>query len=189
MEKIKVLTTLDEVKAISDPLKYRILMSYIKKDEPATVKQIADAINEVPAKVHYHVKKMESLGILELIYTKEIKGIIAKYYQPTAEKFEIKCESDIMNSNKQLVIAEKQRLVGEIYDTSKNEFFEQVNRNANKSEKIKGHFGISELYLDDNEMKEFEELLNEFMTTHCNKLDKKENKDTYHCFIALFETK
>jgi predicted transcriptional regulator len=188
MEKIKILTTLEEVKAISDPLKYRILMSYIKKDEPATVKQIADSINEVPAKVHYHVKKMESLGILELIYTKEIKGIIAKYYQPTAEKFEIKCESDITNSNKQLVVAEKQRLIGEIYDTSKNEFFEQVNKSTNSDNKIKGNFGISELYLNDDEMKEFEELMGEFMTKHSVKQNE-EDKTKYHCFVALFETK
>ena len=43
-----------------------IMKQYYKLGKPATVKQIADEMNEVPAKVHYHVKKLESVGILKL---------------------------------------------------------------------------------------------------------------------------
>ncbi len=42
-------------------------------------------MGEVPAKVHYHVKKLESAGILKLQHTKEINGIVAKFYQPTVD--------------------------------------------------------------------------------------------------------
>lgn len=57
--------------------------------KPATVKQIADKLGEVPANIHYHVKKLEKSNIVSLDHTEEIRGIIAKYYKPTAERFEI----------------------------------------------------------------------------------------------------
>lgn len=107
---------------MSDPFKYRILMTFYKMEQPATVKQIADAINEVPANVHYHVKKMEQAGILQLIHTKEINGIIAKYYEPTAKTFDIRCSEELEEPNKKLMLAESQQMVSEVYNSSKNTF-------------------------------------------------------------------
>lgn len=62
---------------------------YFRLNKPSTVKQIADEMGDVPAKVHYHVKKLEMAGILRLNHTKEINGIIAKYYEPTAKTYKI----------------------------------------------------------------------------------------------------
>ena len=78
-----------EIKAFSDPYRMMIMKQYYKLARPATVKQIADEMGEVPAKVHYHVKKLESVGILKLKHTKEINGIIAKFYEPTAQTFKV----------------------------------------------------------------------------------------------------
>jgi Predicted transcriptional regulators len=90
MEETKELNTVEEIKVLSDPFRYKILNCFYKVGVPSTVKQIADNLGEVPAKVHYHVKKMEKTGILILTHTKEVNGIVAKYYEPTAKRFEIK---------------------------------------------------------------------------------------------------
>ncbi|MGL5244429.1 MAG: ArsR/SmtB family transcription factor, partial [Sarcina sp.] len=85
MRDVVSLTTLEQIKAYSDPYRLKIITFLRNNREAATVKEIADFFGEVPAKVHYHIKKLEKAGILELVRTKEIKGIIAKYYYLTAE--------------------------------------------------------------------------------------------------------
>jgi len=89
MKNVKILTTLEEIKSFTDPYRIIIMKHYFRLNKPSTVKQIADEMGDVPAKVHYHVKKLEAAGILRLNYTKEINGIVAKYYEPTAKTFKI----------------------------------------------------------------------------------------------------
>lgn len=89
MKNVKVLTTLDEIKSFSDPYRIIIMKHFFRLKRPATVKQIADEMGDVPAKVHYHVKKLVASGLLKLNHTKEINGILAKYYEPTAKMFHI----------------------------------------------------------------------------------------------------
>lgn len=89
MKETKNLTDLVAIKAYSDPFRMMILKSYFKINRPATVKQISDEMKEVPAKIHYHVKKMVASGILKLCFTKEVNGITAKFYEPCAKSFNI----------------------------------------------------------------------------------------------------
>lgn len=119
------LTTLDEIKAFSDPYRVQILRCLKHFGEPATVKQIADEMGEVPAKVHYHVKKLEKVGILELVYTKEINGIIAKYYNLTAKTFTIK-NSDYESPTFKLFLDKTQTLIANVFDDAKRIFLNQV---------------------------------------------------------------
>ena len=81
MDKVKVLRSLEEVKALSDPYRFKILNCFYEMKKPATVKQIADKLGEVPANIHYHVKKLEKFDIVRLHHTEEIRGIVAKYYK------------------------------------------------------------------------------------------------------------
>lgn len=77
----------------------------------ATVKQIADKLGEVPANIHYHVKKLEKFDVVRLHHTEEIRGIVAKYYKPTAERFEIQCTEDIDKAARTLILGETQRMI------------------------------------------------------------------------------
>jgi DNA-binding transcriptional ArsR family regulator len=125
MEKVKSLNTLEEIKAFSDPYRIQILNSFYKFGEPVTVKQIADCMGEVPAKVHYHVKKMESAGILRLTHTREINGIIAKYYEPTAKQFIID-RPDLDPENLGKVWNEAQNAIIASYNTSQKIFLDNM---------------------------------------------------------------
>lgn len=86
-EKVRVLSTDEEIRIVSDPYRLRILNIYSENDKPMTVKEVAVAMEEVPAKVHYHVKKLLSIDILELDHVEVIKGIHAKYYRLVTEAF------------------------------------------------------------------------------------------------------
>jgi predicted transcriptional regulator len=89
MKKEKVLSTLEEIKTISDPFRLKILFLFDEDNTPMTVKQMAVKLEEVPSKVHYHVKELERIGVLEIVKTQEKSGIVEKFYLPTAETFKV----------------------------------------------------------------------------------------------------
>src|SRR5579875_2308990 len=74
--------TLEQLRAIADMLRLRIVD--LLYERPMTVTQLAERLGIAPAKVHYHVRELEKVGLLRLVETREKGGILEKYYQPVA---------------------------------------------------------------------------------------------------------
>lgn len=87
MQEMIVLSDLERIKALSDPLRIQVLRLLI--DRQATVKQIADNLCHSPAKIHYHVKELERKNVINLVETIEKGGIMEKYYRAAAKKYKI----------------------------------------------------------------------------------------------------
>jgi DNA-binding transcriptional ArsR family regulator len=183
------LTTVEEIKAFSDSYRYKILMCFYKMKQPATVKEIAVALNEVPANVHYHVKKLEKVGILELIHTKEINGIIAKYYEPTAKDFHINCANETSEPAKKLILSESKQIIAQLYDDSKNTFLEHMDHLIDSNNKTNRTVSMENLYLTDQDAKKLAQYIKKFMDDHS--YNNEDNKDIkkFHCFFSICETK
>lgn len=182
MEEVKVLKTIEDIRAFSDPYRMQILDLFNRFDQPATVKQIADELGEVPAKVHYHVKKLESAGILRLVYTREINGILAKYYEPTAKKYFIE-RQDIDPSISTAVLNEAQKLITNAYNSSQKIFLE----NMGTSHAVIS-MALEDIYLTEEEFKEFDSYIQDFSSKHSKKNSKNNSKE-FHFFSTLIEIK
>jgi len=87
MKKIFTITGLSQLKALSDPLRQRILDGFSAK--PATTRQVAESLGEKPTKLYHHVDLLEQAGLIKLIETRPNRGTVEKYYQATARKFAI----------------------------------------------------------------------------------------------------
>lgn len=59
------------------------------KNEALTAKQVATKLNKSTGSVHYHVQILYDGGLLELVDTKEKRGIIEKYYKAKSAHFYI----------------------------------------------------------------------------------------------------
>ena len=187
MKKIITLNTPEQIKTFSDPYRLQIMFSYKKFNRPATVKEIADSMGETPAKVHYHVKKMLEAGILQLSHTKEIKGIIAKYYDLTAESFSLKY-NDTNSQIAKLLKSEFQRAISSIYDESKRIILNEIDsieniQNSNDDIDDMKDFMLSNIYLTDEEAKELRRIIKEFSDKNKNN---KEGLKEFHFFSVLF---
>src|SRR5947209_5417117 len=79
--------TIEQLRAIADLLRLRIVD--VLKEKPMTVTQLGEVLGEAPAKVHYHVRELEKVGLLRLVETREKGGILEKYYQPIARDFSV----------------------------------------------------------------------------------------------------
>lgn len=178
MEESKNLTTLDEIKAINDPYRLQIIFCFQRMGRAATVKEIADNLGEVPAKIHYHVKKLEAANILQLSHTKTVNGIIAKYYELTAREFHISVDSMDPDISKQVARQNVKLMVLAAYDSSKRIVMEHTPEDTNIM------LGTNTLYLTDEKAKELKNMIREFVKVH--KINKgEENAKEYHFFNLL----
>ncbi len=188
MKKIRTLTSLEEIKVFSDPYRLQILRCFNLLGEPATVKQIADEMGEVPAKVHYHVKKMEKIGILELMYTKEINGIIAKYYNPTAESFTVK-NSNLESPMFKSFLDKTQGLISNVFDDGKRIFLEQLDSdNAyNSQESEDGFLTSSYVYLTQKQYCDLQKHIKELSEGNTKK--DSDGKEKYFLLSSIIKIK
>lgn len=181
MKALKKLTDMKAIKAYSDPFKMIILKTYFKLGRPATVKQIADDMGEVPAKVHYHVKKLVEAEILKLDHTKEINGILAKFYLPTAQRFEVHHEKFNPEDAIRLDTHASHHNVLDVFDEHRNTVLETIDKASNHD-----HFVLSgELYLTQDEYQEMVEMLEKY---HMSNKRKNSKKKCYKILTSVAQT-
>lgn len=173
MRKEKVLSTLEEIKVISDPFRFKILVLFNKESGALTVKQMAVKLEEVPSKVHYHVKELERIGVLEIVETKEKGGIIEKFYLPTAEIFKVKKDIGILEED------EYEKASENLISIMHEDFLESM-KSKTKGEKKQLNYGLT--YLTDEEVEELTELITGYMKDK----EQRENARAYMFGYVLF---
>jgi DNA-binding transcriptional ArsR family regulator len=70
---------------LGDPRRMRILEILVR--EQASVKQLAEMIQESPQTTHYHTKQLEKTGLIEIVAKQEVRGAVEKFYRATADRF------------------------------------------------------------------------------------------------------
>ena len=81
-----VIKDLETLKVLTDPMRLQILELMAK---PITVKVVAKSLDMPPTKLYYHVSQLEEHGIIRVVATRVVSGIIEKQYQVTAKSFSI----------------------------------------------------------------------------------------------------
>jgi DNA-binding transcriptional ArsR family regulator len=80
-----VINTIQQFKAISDPVRSRILG--IIQNQPVTAKQIADRLGATPGAIGHHLHVLEAAGLAQVVARRLVRGIVANYYTRTARIF------------------------------------------------------------------------------------------------------
>ena len=82
---MKKITTLDDpryVKALSHPLRVRILA--ILEERTASPVQLADMLDASLGVVSYHVRTLERFGLIKLVRTNPVRGAVEHHYRANA---------------------------------------------------------------------------------------------------------
>lgn len=146
----KVLTTMEEVKTYSDPYRLQILNVFHRLGKPATVKEVADELGELPAKVYYHVKKLEKVGLLSLVETREINGIIAKYYEVFPGEIIVSRGTEEDEPMRRVVAAENASHITALFEQNKQSFVQRLDAGDHSSV----HLLNRAIYVSEEEAKE-----------------------------------
>ncbi len=184
------LKTLSDIKTFTDPYRMLIYKTFSNADEAITIKRVADIMNEVPAKVYYHAKKLIKLGVLELDHEENINGIIAKYYKTTTRQIIMSHES---LDEKQLpsMLSETEKMVSGVLDDAKSEFISamqymaQNEESATDSEEGDGGLIVSRIHLTKKEAEELYKYLLEL--SERKKTEKNDDAAKYLFFSGLIE--
>jgi len=86
-KKTYVIETLEQMRALSDTLRIRILEALMQ--EALTITQLGARLGEAPAKMLYHVRELERVGLVLLVEKREKGGNLEKYYRAIAEHINI----------------------------------------------------------------------------------------------------
>lgn len=182
-QKVRIIKTDEEFKILADPYRMKILSVFQENDEPKTVKQAADKLKEVPAKVHYHVKKLLSIGILELDHIEVINGINAKYYNVTTETLQFGVREDLRGAAKAVQVDQLTKVLFYTIDSFKDDVLkrsEKVKELDVKDVEKDGYISNSKLYLTSEEYEELMEYVKKFIKDHSEK------KEGANKFSSLF---
>lgn len=177
----KELKSLEEIRIYSDPYRIQIMNEFQKIGRPATVKEIADSLGEVPAKVHYHVKKLESIGLVSIVDTKLVNGITAKYYEPFKGQIAIK-KSEFDETVQQVFQSETQKLLFNLFEDSKKRFLQ-----ANQGPAPEGTLMSHDVFLTKEEAAELTALINGFCEKHQHN-DHSAPRENYEVFFTIAKT-
>jgi DNA-binding transcriptional ArsR family regulator len=89
----RVLTTMQEFKAVSDETRSHILG--LIQQQPATAKQIADRLNATPGAIGHHLHLLEAAGLAQVVARRFVRGTVANYYARTARIFQFEFPHEI----------------------------------------------------------------------------------------------
>ena len=84
-----ILDTEQRIKAFTHPYRMRLIHVFRETRRPMTATEVARIIGDGPGRVHYHMRILEAAGIVAVVRTEMVNGIIARYYEPTARHYSV----------------------------------------------------------------------------------------------------
>lgn len=181
------------IRVFSDPLHVRMLTA-LEDSGPMTSAGLARIFNDEPARMHYHLKKMEQAGILELDHVEQVNGINARYLRPSAKKFTIVPTN--MHGNPKAAYSSVAEMIRERYGVARDRFIDSMKNRSdnpeNDNDRLSVWFSDELLHLTETESLEFKKgvsaLLHEIKATSEKNKEDSANKDKYcvfHSFLSL----
>ncbi|MBU1019930.1 MAG: helix-turn-helix domain-containing protein [Firmicutes bacterium] len=181
-DNLRIISTKEELKIFSDPYRMKIIRTFLKSEKPLTVKGCADLMGEVPANVHYHVKKLLKINILELDHIEVINGINAKYYKLPKSSFTISLtDTDDIDLYQRLT--QVHNLVSRVIDDFKEDFMKSSAYEMEHKEKKNSEVGMiaaNPIYLTEEEFNQISKMLSDIARNY--KKDDEHKK--YYSFIG-----
>jgi len=121
-QEVMILTELEQIKVLADPLRIRILEEL---SEERTTKQVAGRIGEKPTKLYHHIEALERVGLISLTRTRQNRGTLEKYYLAVAMRYQ--ADSRVFANIDDASDEERETLhamISTLFDTTKSELIE-----------------------------------------------------------------
>jgi len=87
IDDIFVITDLETLKAVSTPFRQKLMQ--LMAEEARTVKEMARELDMPPSRLYYHVNQLEKHGIIRVVDTRLVSGILEKRYRLAARRFRV----------------------------------------------------------------------------------------------------
>ena len=147
-----IVDDLELLKAIAHGTRLDILQ---RLKLPKTVKEIAEQLKLPATKLYYHVNLMEKHGLIQVVETNLVSGIVEKKYQVVARNYRI---DDRLLADQSTASKEWERMLSAIFDVTRSEIqrtMQHTRQNPFKDEESGGILWRYNLRLTPEQYKEF----------------------------------
>ena len=175
-----IVDDLDTLKVLSDPLRLRIreLM-----EKPTTVKRIAEKLDMLPTKLYYHINLLEKHGLIVLVDTRIVSGIIEKHYQIAAHT--VRVAKHLLSTGADPEAEGLNLTMGTILDSTREELLASARAGMvewdDEGERHKGlSVQLGTVNLTEEQAAEFYEEVESLFHRYHNLSDKENNADRAH---------
>jgi DNA-binding transcriptional ArsR family regulator len=185
---------LETLKVLADPLRLRLreLM-----EKPTTVKRVAEKLDMLPTKLYYHINLLEKHGLIVLVDTRVVSGIIEKHYQIAAKS--VRVAKHLLSTGTDPEGEGLNLTIGTLLETTREELMESARAGMvewdDEGERHKGiSFHMGTLNLTDEQAADFyhevESLLERYHDLSDEQQDKNgEHLKSYRALYLLFPKK
>jgi len=87
LDAVHIISDVETLRVVADRTRLRMLESL--STAPRTVKQIASELDVSPTKLYYHVRLLEEHGLIRVVDSRVVSGIVEKSYQTSAYRFSV----------------------------------------------------------------------------------------------------
>jgi DNA-binding transcriptional ArsR family regulator len=126
------ITELGTLKLISDPLRARLVD--LLRVAALTAKELAERLALGPKQLYYHLNLLERHGLIRVVQTRLVSGIVEKRYRATALLFLF--DDEVFSAQQSDQLPEG---IGLLFDTTRNQLARSFTRGAVTTPSIKDH--------------------------------------------------
>jgi DNA-binding transcriptional ArsR family regulator len=81
------LTTAEQHRAVGNLVRFQLLG--LLNDRATTITQLAAELGILKGSVSYHVRVLEQAGLIRVVRTRKVRGVVERYYGRTARRYEL----------------------------------------------------------------------------------------------------
>jgi len=180
-EKKLIIEDLETLKVVSDPQRLQILELMVL--EPRTVKQIATHLDVSPNKLYYHINLLEKHGLIRVVDTQLVSGIVEKHYRVSAE--------DITVADGLLSVSEPERadrveaFITTVLDSTKEELIRSMKLRSTEESRQTALFLKEMAMMPEERAREFSKRLQDLIKEFTENDADTENVQSY-ALLAIF---
>lgn len=158
------ITTRKQLDVYMNPQRQRLLHEMQILAQPATCKQLADVMGISASSVTHHMRKLESLGLVEVDHTEVVRGITARYWRvvPTDVSLRAAEQGDLQEEKMLLVDYLNQQVLAGLQAYTASDAV------AREEELGLAHGDLRSgvMYLTEDEARAFQRMVSEFVEKH-----------------------
>lgn len=164
MKRMLDITTREQLDIYMNPQRQRLLHEMQMLARPATCKQLADRMGISASSVTHHMRKLESLGLVELDHTKQVRGITARYWSavPTEVSLRVGEDEDLHEEKMFLVDYLNQQVFAGLRAYSASDAMAREDALG----LVHGELRCGVMYLTEDEARAFKRMLQDVIDAH-----------------------
>jgi DNA-binding transcriptional ArsR family regulator len=165
--KIIKLNTKEELNIYMNPMRQKLLRQLSIHKSPMTPKMLADQLSISPSGIQHHIRKLLSLGLIELDHQELINGITASFYKPAMVTVQIGLEKeDGTEGQREVIVQDSLANVYEGFRTTMIKRKKQMDQQDINSLREWGDVLTGVIHLKEKESKELMHLISEYIEEH-----------------------